>query len=130
MYLIYTDESGTDINSKFLLYGGIFVHERKANSLENKIAKIFSDTFGNNIPEIHFSDVYNYVFLEREPSSKNKKSAFQEHIKPYLEKITKDDIYSFIDKLSECLWSNGIQLIFSICPKEKLKKYMNTIKNI
>jgi len=68
MYLIYTDESGT----KFLLYGGIFVHERKVNSLENKVSKIFDDFFGSAIPEIHFCDIYCYIFQRKKPCNKQK----------------------------------------------------------
>ena len=66
MYLIFTDESGTNKDSKVVLYGGLAIEEYNLTKSELIISDIAKDFFGieNMLEiEIHFVDIFNYIFL-------------------------------------------------------------------
>ncbi|MEY8715263.1 DUF3800 domain-containing protein [Francisella philomiragia] len=63
-----------------------------------------------------------YIFQGIKPQNKQKRSTFEKNTEPHIKDLTKEHIYSFIDTLSECLWSNNIHLSFAICPRDKIKR--------
>lgn len=93
MYLIFTDESGTNKDSNIVLYGGVAISENnliKSEMIISDIAKEFFDIDNILEIEIHFVDIFNYVFYSRMPSKKNKQKIFKEKIIPLLENIKLD----------------------------------------
>jgi len=108
MYLIFTDESGTNKDSNIVLYGGLAIEENNLIKSELIIADIARDFFGiDNMLEIeiHFVDIFNYIFFERFPSKKRKKEKFEEKIIPLMKKIslTKEKLSKFVVELLQFL---------------------------
>jgi len=70
MYLIYTDETGTNFSpnvSPFLLYGGLVVHESKVNNLELQLQMMiarFLKLDDIKKVELHTSEIFQIIFTE------------------------------------------------------------------
>ena len=65
MYLIYTDETGTNNNKNviFSMYGGLVVHETSVLKIEMQIIEIVQEFLGFSnmlIVEVHFTEIFNY----------------------------------------------------------------------
>jgi len=117
MYLVFTDESGTNKDSQVVLYGGLCINENNLIKSEIVVLDIVKDFFGiDNLLEyeIHFVDVFNYVFYERLPSKPKKRKKFQENIVPYIQshKITKEKLCEFVSELFQFL--NKVNAFFLV----------------
>lgn len=117
MYLIYTDETGTNTgkaSSRFLLYGGLVVHETKLNTLELQLENIVAEFLGiENLMEVelHTTDIFNYLLSGKEPD----KTAKQKLFEPIREKLgtkTLGDFANFIQELIHFL--NKINTPFKV----------------
>lgn len=124
MYLIYTDESGTNGHSHayFSMYGGLVVHESKVLKFEMQIIEIVSEFLGvSNMleTEIHFTEIFNYIFLNKKPSESNKSKLkyFEEKLFPVLQHKTKDDVLKFIDELFQLINKSSVSFIYNYIDK-------------
>lgn len=123
MYLIYTDESGTNgnISSKFSLYGGLAVHESAILKFEMQIVEIiqeFLDVSNMLEIEIHFTEIFNFIFYNRKPTNKNKEKKFTESIYPKIKNKTKTDIIIFLDELLQLIQKANVSFLFCFINKE------------
>ena len=89
MYLIYTDETGTNNhpNIPFYLYGGLVVHESSVLKFEMQIIEIVQEFLGfKNMleAEVHFTEIFNYIFYNKKPSKARKLKEFEEDIFPLI----------------------------------------------
>ena len=118
MYLIYTDETGTNsnINTHFSLYGGLVIHETNILKFEIQIIEIIQELLGfkNMLEvEVHFTEVFNYIFYKRKPSNPNKLKKFESQIFPLIKNMTKKDLIQFVDELFQLISKANIPFIFS-----------------
>ncbi len=123
MYLIYTDESGTNgnVSSKYSLYGGLAVHESAILKFEMQIVEIIQEFLGvkNMLEiEIHFTEIFNFIFYDRKPSNSNKEKKFTESIYPKIREKTKSDIIIFIDELLQLIQKANVSFLFCFVNKE------------
>jgi len=126
MYLIYTDETGTNFSpnvSPFLLYGGLVVHESKVNNLELQlqmmIAKFLKLDDIKKV-ELHTSEIFQIIFTENFECKKRKRKDQKscEDLQKILKDVTVDDFISFTDELIQFLHKMDVPLIVSIVNKE------------
>lgn len=122
MYLIYTDETGTNNhpNIPFSLYGGLVVHESSVLKFEMQIIEIIQEFLGfKNMleAEVHFTEIFNYVFHNKKPSKPRKFKEFEEDIFPLIENKTKKDVTRFIAELFQLISKANIPFFFSIIDK-------------
>ncbi len=118
MYLIFTDETGTNNhnNSNFLMYGGLVVHESIVLKFEMQIIDIVSNflNIGNMLEiEVHFTEIFNYIFLNKIPSKSRKQKLFNEQILPKIKDKSKEDVIKFVDELFQLISKANIPLFFS-----------------
>jgi len=123
MYLIFTDESGTNKDSNIVLYGGIAVSEYNLMKSEMIVSDIAREFFGieNMLEiEIHFVDIFNYIFYDRLPSKKRKKKYFEETIIPLLRDIelNKEKLSLFVIELFQVLGKVNATFLVSILKRE------------
>ena len=123
MYLIFTDESGTNRDSNIVLYGGIAVSEYNLMKSEMIVSDIAREFFGiDNMLEIeiHFVDVFNYIFYNRKPSKKGKKKYFEERIIPLLDsiKLNKEKLSLFVIELFQVLGKVNATFLVSILKRK------------
>jgi hypothetical protein len=119
MYLIFTDESGTNKDSKVVLYGGLAIEEYNLTKSELIISDIAKDFFGieNMLEiEIHFVDIFNYIFFDRMPSKKRKAKKFEEEIIPLIDKISlsKEKLSKFVIELLQFLSKVNATFLVSV----------------
>ncbi len=124
MYLIYTDESGTNSNSSspYSLYGGLAVHESIISKFEIQIVEIiqeFLDVDNMLDVEIHFTDIFNYIFYNRKPTDKNKQSNFMKSVFSKIEHKTTMDIIDFINELFQLIQKANVTFLFCFVDKRK-----------
>ena len=122
MYLIYTDETGTNNNSSitFSMYGGLVVHESMVLKFEMQIIEIVQEFLGfDNMleVEIHFTEIFNYIFYNRKPDKKHKLDFFDKSIFPILKNKNKDDVIKFIDELFQLIGKIHIPFMFNLIDK-------------
>ena len=123
LYLIYTDESGTNgnISSKYSLYGGLAVHESTILKFEMQIVEIVQEflNVSNMLEiEIHFTEIFNFIFYNRKPTSPNKEKKFMNSIYPKIKNKTKADIIIFIDELLQLIQKANVSFLFCFVNKE------------
>ncbi len=126
MYLVFTDESGTNKDSKIVLYGGLAVDENnliKSEILITEIAKEFLGIENMLEVEIHFVDIFNYIFFNRLPSKRNKRENFKFKIIPLIQKIdlNKEKLTNFIIELFQFLAKLNITFLVSILNRNKIE---------
>ncbi|WP_456480176.1 DUF3800 domain-containing protein [Nautilia sp.] len=119
MYLIFTDESGTNKDSNIVLYGGIAIGENNLIKSEMIISDIAKEFFGiDNMLEIeiYFVDIFNYVFYNRLPSKKRNKNKFEEKILPLLDqiKLDKEKLSLFVIELFQFLGKVNATFLVSV----------------
>lgn len=119
MFLIFTDESGTNKDSTIVLYGGIAISENNLIKSEMIISDIAKEFFNiDNILEIeiHFVDIFNYIFYERMPSKKHKRINFEKKIIPLLQnkKLDKNKLSLFIRELFQFLAKVNATFLVSV----------------
>jgi len=120
VYLIYTDETGTNKNSKISLYGGLVVHESKVLKFEMQIIEIIQEFLGvSNMleAEVHFTEIFNYIYFNKKPSKPNKLEFFNKSILPLIKDKNKKDIVNFINELFQLISKIDIPFIFSFINK-------------
>jgi len=118
MYLIFTDETGTSNHkhTKFLMYGGLVVHESLLLKFEMQITRIvqeFLDIENMLEVEVHFTEIFNYTFYSKKPSKPNKLKNFEDKIYPQIKNKTKQDIIDFVDELFQVISKFNTPLLFS-----------------
>lgn len=118
MYLIYTDETGTNNNSSvvYSIYGGLVVHESSVLKFEMQIIEIVQEFLGfSNMleVEIHFTEIFNYIFYKRKPSKPHTLKFFNENILPILEKKDETHVIRFIDELFQLIAKANIPFLFN-----------------
>lgn len=126
MYLVYTDETGTNFSpqaSPFLLYGGLVVHESKVNILElqlqTMIAKFLKLGDVKKV-ELHTSEIFQIIFRKNFKCKKQKPSDQKncEKLQKILKNVTVDDFISFTDELIQFLYKMDVPLLVAIINKE------------
>ena len=122
MYLIYTDETGTNnhANVIFSMYGGLVVHESSILKFEMQIIEIVQEFLGfKNMleTEVHFTEIFNYIFYKRKPSKANVLNYFNASILPLIEDKNKEDLSSFVAELFQLIGKANIPFLFSIIDK-------------
>jgi len=122
MYLIYTDETGTNNNKNviFSMYGGLVVHETSVLKIEMQIIEIVQEFLGFSnmlIVEVHFTEIFNYIFHNRKPSNERKVKYFDESILPLIESKTKEDVTKFIAELFQLISKANIPFLFTCIDK-------------
>jgi hypothetical protein len=122
MYLIYTDETGTNNNKNviFSMYGGLVVHETSVLKIEMQIIEIVQEFLGFAnmlIVEVHFTEIFNYIFHNRKPSNERKIKYFDESILPLIKTKTKLDVIKFIAELFQLISKANIPFLFSCIDK-------------
>jgi len=132
MYLVFTDESGTNKDSKLVLYGGLCIEENNLIKSEMIITDIIREFFGiNNMLEIevHFVDIFNYIYFNRLPSRTRKQKEFQDKIIPLINenKITPEKLSLFVQELFQFLAKINATFLVSYLKRndfenEKLKE--------
>ena len=127
MYLIYTDETGTNFSPKesaFMLYGGLVVHESKVNLLELQLQKMiakFLQLDDIKKVELHTSEIFHILFspsLKCEDKRKSKDKKACKALKELLENVTQEDFIQFTDELIQFLTKMNIPLLLSIIRKD------------
>jgi len=123
MYLIYTDETGTNNhpNIPFSLYGGLVVHESSVLKFEMQIIEIVQEFLGfTNMleAEVHFTEIFNHIFLDKKPSKTRKLKAFEKDIYPLIKNKTKEDVTHFIDELFQLISKANIPFLFTNIDKQ------------
>lgn len=108
MYLVFTDESGTNKDSRLVLYGGLCIEENNLIKAEIIISDIIKEFFGieNMLEiEIHFVDIFNYIYFDRMPSKKRKQREFKEKIIPLIKEkaLTPEKLSLFVQELFQFL---------------------------
>lgn len=122
MYLIYTDETGTNNNKNviFSMYGGLVVHETSVLKIEMQIIEIVQEFLGFSnmlIVEVHFTEIFNYIFHNRKPSTERKLKYFDESILPLIKTKTKEDVTKFIAELFQLISKANIPFLFTCIDK-------------
>lgn len=122
MYLIYTDETGTNNhpNIPFSLYGGLVVHESSVLKFEMQIIEIVQEFLGfKNMleAEVHFTEIFNYIFHNKKPSKSRKIKEFEEDILPLIKDKKKEDVTQFIAELFQLISKINIPFLFAIIDK-------------
>jgi len=127
MYLIYTDETGTNFDPKMssvLLYGGLVVHESKVNILELQLQKMIARFLKlDDIKEVelHTSEIFHILFSDKidcEHKKKSKDIEYCKKLKEILRDTTKEDFIAFSDELIQFLVKMNIPLIVAKINKE------------
>lgn len=118
MYLIYTDETGTNNNPNVIIsmYGGLIVHESSVLKFEMQIIEIVQEFLGftNMLEvEVHFTEIFNYIFHQRKPSKPLKQKFFDEKILPLIDKKTEEDVIMFITELFQLIAKANIPFLFN-----------------
>lgn len=126
MYLIYTDETGTNFGpntSPFLLYGGLIVHESKVNLLEAQLQVMiqkFLKLDDIKKVELHTSEIFQIIFTENFQCKKRKTKDQKkcEELKVILKDVTVDDFIAFTDELIQFLHKMDIALLVTVINKK------------
>jgi len=126
LYLVYTDETGTNFSEKspYLLYGGLVVHESKVNILESQLEQIIARFLKlNDIRkvELHTSEIFNILFRNNyECQNKRKKNQqeYCEELKGLLENVSVDDFIGFTNELIQFLTKMNIPLMVGVVNKD------------
>ncbi len=125
MYLVYTDETGTNFSpnaSPWLLYGGLVVHESKVNILEAQLQSMiarFLKLDDVKRVELHTSEIFNIIFNPNFQCQKRKRKD-QENCEQLIEKfqgVSVDAFIQFSDELIRFLVKMDVPLIVSIINK-------------
>lgn len=124
MFLIFTDESGTNKDSSIVLYGGLSINENNLIKSEMMVSDITREFFGiDNMLEIevHFVDIFNYVYFNRLPSKKWKQKLFKEKIIPLLKEINldKDKLSFFVIELFQFLAKVNATFLVSVLKRDE-----------
>lgn len=125
MYLVYTDETGTNFSEKspYLLYGGLVVHESKINILETQLEQIiarflrFDDL---RKAELHAAEVFSILFYPDLDCSKKRKPKDRlacEALKERLKGVTVNDFIDFTNELIQFLTKMNVPLFAGIVNK-------------
>ena len=122
MYLIYTDETGTNNhqNIPYSLYGGLVVHESSVLKFEMQIIEIVQEFLGfKNMleAEVHFTEIFNYIFHNKKPSKERKIKEFEKDILPHIKNKTKEDVTQFVAELFQLISKANIPFLFSTIDK-------------
>lgn len=122
MYLIYTDETGTNNhpNVVFSMYGGLVVHESSVLKFEMQIIEIVQEFLGfKNMleTEVHFTEIFNYIYYKRKPSKKRALTYFENSILPLIHDKTEQDVSKFIDELFQLIGKANVPFIYSTIDK-------------
>ncbi len=127
MYLVYTDETGTNFSDKMssvLLYGGLVVHESKINTLELQLQQMiakFLKLDDIRKVELHTSEIFHILFSDKidcQSKKKAKDREYCEQLKELLKDTTKEDFITFSDELIQFLIKMNIPLIIAKIDKE------------
>jgi len=125
LYLVYTDETGTNFSesSPYLLYGGLVVHESKVNileaQLEQMIAKFLKLDDIRKV-ELHTSEIFNILFRDNyDCKHKRKKNQreYCEELKEILKDVSVDDFINFSNELIQFLTKMHIPLMVGLVNK-------------
>jgi len=122
MYLIYTDETGTNNNPNVIysMYGGLVVHESSVLKFEMQIIEIVQEFLGfSNMlaVEVHFTEIFNYIFHQRKPTNEQKSRYFDASILPHIETKTKEDVTRFVAELFQLIGKANVPFLFACIDK-------------
>jgi len=125
MYLVYTDETGTNFSEKspYLLYGGLIIHESKVNIIEAQLQQIiakFLKLKDVKTAELHTSDIFQILFFSDNCQSKRKKTKKKlcEELKEILKDVSIKDFIEFTNELIQFLTKMNIPLMVAVINKE------------
>ena len=119
MYLVYTDETGTNFNEKspYLLYGGLVVHESKIDVIEFQLEQIIAKFLHlNDIRkvELHTHEIFSILFYKNIECKKKRKRRDRERcnrLKEMLRNVTLDDFINFTNEVIQFFAKMNIPLI-------------------
>jgi len=125
MYLVYTDETGTNFSEKspYLLYGGLVVHESKVNILESQLEQIIARFLGlDDIRkvELHTSEIFTILFKPSYDCNSKRKPKDREYckeLKELLTDVTADDFIDFTNELIQFLTKMNVPLMVGVVNK-------------
>ena len=121
MFLIFTDESGTNKDSKIVLYGGLVIYQDNLFKLEILISQLIKKFFDiENLFDIefHFYEIFNYIILNRYPSNPKKKEKFEKKILSFIKDKNSNELLEFINEAIHLINKLNIRFIYSFLEKE------------
>jgi len=131
LYLVYTDETGTNFSEKspYLLYGGLVVHESKVNILESQLEQIiakFLKIDDIRKVELHTSEIFTILFHNNVDCNKKRKTkdkVYCQELKELLKDVSTDDFINFTNELIQFLTKMNVPLMVGVVNKnDKLHK--------
>ena len=124
MYLVYTDETGTNFSEKspYLLYGGLVIHESKVDLIELQLEQIiakFLKLDDLRKVELHTSEIFSILFFNAdcERKRKNKDKEICKNLKELLKDVTVDDFIDFTNEIIQFLTKMNISLMVGVVNK-------------
>ena len=124
MYLVYTDETGTNFSEKspYLLYGGLLVHESKVDLIEIQLEEIiakFLKLDDIRKVELHTSEIFNILFFNRDcdKKRKNKDKNLCKELKELLKYVSIDDFIDFTNEIIQFLTKMNVVLMVGVVNK-------------
>jgi len=125
MYLVYTDETGTNFSEKspYLLYGGLVVHESKVNILESQLEQIiarFLRLDDIRKVELHTSEIFTILFKPNYDCNSKRKPKDREYckeLKELLKDVSVDDFIDFTNELIQFLTKMNVPLMVGVVNK-------------
>ena len=134
MYLVYTDETGTNFSEKspYLLYGGLVVHESKVDSIEIQLEQIitkFLKLDDIRKVELHTSEIFNILFfdIDCEKKRKNKDKTTCKDLKELLKNVSIDDFIDFTNEIIQFLTKMNIVLMVGVVNKNDELHYKHRL---
>jgi hypothetical protein len=125
LYLVYTDETGTNFSEKspYLLYGGLIVHESKIDVVEFQLEQIIAkflhlEDIGK--VELHTHEIFYILFYDNVDCEKKRKRRDKERckeLKEILRDVTLDDFINFTNEVIQFLAKMNIPLIVGVVNK-------------
>jgi len=126
LYLIYTDETGTNFSdrSPYLLYGGLVVHESKIDIVESQLEEIiakFLNLDDIRKVELHTHEIFSILFYDSIDCEKKRKRRDKERcskLKEILKNVTLDNFINFTNEVIQFLTKMNIPLMVGVVNKE------------
>ncbi len=126
MYLVYTDETGTNFSDKspYLLYGGLVVHESKIDIVEFQLEKIiakFLHLDDIRKVELHTHEIFSILFYDSVDCERKRKRRDKERckeLKEILKSVTLDNFIDFTNEVIQFLNKMDVPLMVGVVNKE------------
>jgi hypothetical protein len=126
LYLVYTDETGTNFSDKspYLLYGGLVIHESKIDIIEFQLEQIiakFLNLDDIRKVELHTHEIFSILFYDNVDYEKKRKKSHKERckeLKEILKNVTVDNFINFTNEVIQFLAKMNAPLMVGVVNKE------------